>query len=125
LSGTSVNSRVIKELLQECQYGYCIHRLVNWAVAARRKYPGQRILASKIDYKSAYHQGILHFATALQKVTQLPEDKLAILTLCLTFGSAPCPFEWGVISETIFDLAIELLKCKDWELTNLHASVQH
>ena len=54
-SGTSVNSRVQKELLQACQYGFCIHRLINWAIAARRKYPGQQILATKIDYKSAYH----------------------------------------------------------------------
>jgi hypothetical protein len=52
--GTSVNSRVLKELPQECRYGYCIHRLINWAGAARRKYPGQQILASTIDYKSAY-----------------------------------------------------------------------
>ncbi len=94
-------------------------------VAARRKHPGQRILASKIDYKSANHWGILNFVTALQTVTQLPEDKLAILTLCLTFGGTPCPFEWGVILETICDLANELLKCKDWEPTNLHALIQH
>jgi hypothetical protein len=91
--GTLVNSRVIKDLLQECQYGYCIHCLINWAVATRRKYPGQQILASKIDYKSAYHQGTLHFAMALRTVRHLPEDKLAILTLCLTFGGAPCPFK--------------------------------
>jgi hypothetical protein len=52
-SGTSVNSRVRRELLQECCYGFYIRRIVNCAVAARRKYPGQRILASKIDYKSA------------------------------------------------------------------------
>jgi hypothetical protein len=64
LSGTSVNSRVIKELLLECRYGYCIRRLVNWAVVARRKYPSQRILASKIDYKSAYRWGILHFCNS-------------------------------------------------------------
>jgi hypothetical protein len=94
-------------------------------VAARRKYPGQRILASKIDYKSAYHRGILHFVTALQKVTQLPEDELAILTLHLTFSGAPCPFESGVILETICDLANKLLKCKDWEPINLHALVWH
>jgi hypothetical protein len=52
--GASVNSRVRRELLQECHYGFCIRQIMNWAVAARRKYPGQRILASKIDYKSAY-----------------------------------------------------------------------
>jgi hypothetical protein len=54
-SGTSVNSRVRKELLQACQYGFCIRRLINWEIAARRKYPGQRILATKFNYKSAYH----------------------------------------------------------------------
>ncbi len=35
------------------------------------------------------------------------------------------PFQMGVISETICDLANKLLKCKDWEPTNLHALVQH
>jgi hypothetical protein len=53
---------------------------VNWAVAARRKYPGQRILASKIDYKSAYHQGILHFVMAMKTATQLLDDAIAIIT---------------------------------------------
>jgi hypothetical protein len=123
-SGTSVNSRVQKEFLQDCRYGFCIRRIVNWAVAARRAYPGQRILASKIDYKSAYRRGILHFATALKTATQLPDDGIAIITLRLTFGGAPCPFEWGVISETICDLANELLKSEDWEPADLHASVQ-
>jgi hypothetical protein len=35
-SGTSINSRVQKELLQACQYGVCIRRLINWAIAARQ-----------------------------------------------------------------------------------------
>ncbi len=93
-------------------------------MAARRAFPGQRILASKIDYKSAYRRGVLHFATALKTATQLPDNRIAIITLRLTFGGAPCPFEWGVISETICNSANELLKCDDWEPTNLHASVQ-
>jgi hypothetical protein len=123
-SGTSVNSRVQQEFLQECRYGFCIRCIVNWGIAARCEFPGQRILASKIDYKSAYHCGTLHFLTALQTAMQLPDDKIALITLRLTFGAAPCPYEWGVISETIYDLANELLKCEDWEPKNLHASVQ-
>ncbi len=47
-----------------------------------------------------------------------------IITLRLTFGGAPCPYEWGVISETICDLANELIKCDDWDPLTLHASVQ-
>jgi hypothetical protein len=93
-------------------------------IAACREFPGQRILASKIDYKPAYHCRTLHFLTALQTATQLPDDKIALITLRFTFGGAPCPYEWGVISETICDLENELLKCKDWEPENLHASVQ-
>ena len=124
-SGSSVNSRVKKELLQETRYGFCIRRIVNWAVAARRRFPGRKILATKIDYKSAYRRGILHFATALKTATQLPDDEVALITLRLTFGGAPCPFEWGVISETICDLANELVQCDDWDPANLHASVQN
>ena len=47
-----------------------------------------------------------------------------IITLRLTFGGAPCPYEWGVISETTCDLANELIKCDDWNPLTLHASVQ-
>ncbi len=123
-SGTSINSCVQKELPQACRYGFCINQLVKWAVAVRRKYPNQRILASKIDYISAYRQGTLHFKTAFLTAMQLPEDKLAIITLCLTFGGDPCLFEWGILSETVCDLANKLLKCKDWDPDTLHASVQ-
>ena len=55
-SETSVNSRVRKEDLLPCRFGACVKRIINWAVAARRKYPGKRILATKIDYKSAYRR---------------------------------------------------------------------
>jgi len=92
-SGTSVNSRVRKELLQETRYGFCIRRIVYWTVAARRQYPNQKILATKIDYKSAYRRGILHSITALKTATQLLDNAAAIITLRLTFGGAPCPFE--------------------------------
>jgi len=50
-------------------------------VAARRQYPNQKILATKIDYKSAYRRGILHSITALKTATQLPDDAAAIITL--------------------------------------------
>ncbi len=93
-------------------------------MAARRQYPNQKILTTKIDYKSAYRREILHSVTALKAATQLPDNAAAIITLRLTFGGTPCPFEWGVFSETICDLANELLKCKDWEPADLHASVQ-
>ena len=59
----------------------------------RRQYPNQKILATKIDYKSAYRRGILHSITALKTATQLLDNVAAIITLRLIFGGAPCPIE--------------------------------
>jgi hypothetical protein len=61
---------------------------------------------------------------ALQTITQILEDDIAPITLCLAFGDSPGPFEWGVISETVCDLANKLLQFKDWEPLILHSSVQ-
>jgi hypothetical protein len=62
--------------------------------------------------------------TAIQTVTQIPEEDFALITLCFTFSGSLGPFEWGVTSESSCDLANELLKCKDWDPLTLHLSVQ-
>jgi hypothetical protein len=49
-----VNSRVIDKSLKHVVFVHCIRRSINWAIAARRKYPNCRIYCSKIDYKSAF-----------------------------------------------------------------------
>ncbi len=43
------------------------------------------------------------------------------MALCLTFGGTPCPFEWGVISEAICDLATALILHYNWNPDNCHA----
>ena len=96
-SETSVNSRVDFGQLQCCMFGGCLRRLIHYAVAARRKYPNTRILASKSDYKSAYRRCHLHSSMAIQTCTQLPEDNAAVISTRLPFGGAPCPYEWSVI----------------------------
>jgi hypothetical protein len=123
-SGTSVNSRVKKDLLQACRFGFCIRRIINWAVAARWKYPNYRILAAKIDYKSAYRRGHLNAETALQTCTQLPDENKAVVTLRNTFGGAPCPYEWSVTSEIICDLANELIVSDEWDPLTLCSTIQ-
>jgi hypothetical protein len=62
--------------------------------------------------------------TTLQTVAQIPEDDIALITLHLTFGGTPGPFKWGVVSETVCDLANKLLRCEDWDTLILHLSVQ-
>jgi hypothetical protein len=59
---TSVNSRIAKEALMPCMYGTCLQRLINRTIPTRRKYPGRRIMASKIDFKPAFRD-----ATYLQQ----------------------------------------------------------
>ena len=43
-SGTSINSRVIKEKLQDCMYGHCVLQMIHYIVLLRRHHPNKRIL---------------------------------------------------------------------------------
>ena len=52
--------------------------------------------------------------TAIQTCTQLPDKSLAVVALRLAFGGAPGPYKWGVISETVCDLATVILYGDDW-----------
>jgi hypothetical protein len=70
-SGTSVNSHVKTEELLPCLLGACIKRIVNWVVTAHRLFPNVPILASKIDFKSAFQWCHLNAATAVQMCPQL------------------------------------------------------
>ena len=67
-SGTSVNSRVIKDELMPCYFGRALRRLINWVVAAQKLYPNKRMLATKLDVKAAYRRCHLNAATAVQCV---------------------------------------------------------
>ena len=119
-SGTPVNSRLDKSELLPCMFGNMSKRILNWIVAARRKYPGVPIKCCKLDFKSAYQQEHMNWETAVQTCTQLPEDDLAIIALHLTFGGAPGPYEWGVMSETICDLANAIILDNNWNPKSLH-----
>ena len=123
-SGTSVNSRVITEELLPCMFGACIRRIVNWTVSARRLFPNLPILASKIDYKSAFRRMHLNAETASQTCTMLPEFGLLLNWLRLSFGGKPCPYMWGVFSESICDLANAILFNDDWDPFDLLAPNQ-
>jgi hypothetical protein len=61
----------------------------------------------------------------MQTITQLPDNKLGIIMLRLTFGGTPCPFEWNILSESIHDLANEILFDKNWDPLTNYAPSQH
>jgi hypothetical protein len=77
----SVNGRVKKDELQQCMYGRCLMRILCWIVEARRQYPTNHILLQKIDIKSAYRRCHLNAKTAIQTITQLPDDDICVLML--------------------------------------------
>jgi hypothetical protein len=108
-SGTSVNKQAITEELLPCMFGSCIRQIVNWAVTASCLYPNQPILASKIDFKSAFQRMHLSADTASQTCTMLPELDILLMWLRLSFGGKPCPYMWGVFSETMCNLANAIL----------------
>jgi hypothetical protein len=127
-SGTSVNSRVRDDELMPCLYGACLRRLLNWACAARAKYPGIRIFATKVDFKSAYRRCHVNAATALQSCTQLlvnGEEELLLMSLRLTFGGKACPSEWSVLAEPQGDLSNALLHDDNWDPAALASPSQH
>jgi hypothetical protein len=57
--------------------------------------------------------------------TQLIKTGILLMMLRLSLGRKPCPFEWGVISETICDLANAILLSNDWDPEKLFAPNQH
>ncbi len=103
-----------------CVYGTCLKQLINWTVAARRKYPNKQIMASKIIFKSAFQ----HY-TVIQCCTKLPFKALILLYLRLTFGGSPCQNKRGVFSKPICNLATAILHNDSWDLTELHSPTQN
>ena len=121
-SGISVNSRVDKDQLQDCMYGFCIYKLVHYILSLRTHFPSRRIFLSKIDWKSAYRRAHLHWATAIQSMSQ--DGNYLHIALRATFGGTPNPYDWSVISESVTDLANLLMNDPDWDPSILHSPIQ-
>ena len=125
MSGTRINSRCNFSSLQHCMFGKCLIRIINWTVAARRKYPNCRIFAKKDDFKSAYRCCHLNWLTACNTVTQIEELMLAFMNLRLTFGGLLCPNFWCSMSEIMCDLVTAILHNDEWNLMTLFGRNQH
>ena len=57
------------------------------------------------------------------RLAQLPEEDLVILALRPTFGGCACPYEWGAISESVYDVVIALLHSNDWNTFELKSKL--
>jgi hypothetical protein len=131
-SGTSVNSRVLKEYLARCMYGTALRRFIHAILIYRRKFPTTPLLMAKFDLKSAYRRAHFSGKSALQSIatscglnqgdSSFPDSNLAYVSLRFTFGGSSNPSEFSVLSEMIADLANVLIQHPHWKPDRLHSS---
>ncbi len=117
-TNVSINARINMEEYGEMVYGWCLPRTIQYIVTLRQHHPQKRIFISKYDYSDAYRR-IAHSASAAVQSIALFAG-LAFIALRLTFGGSPNPPTWCMFSETVTDLANELLLCSDWDATALN-----
>ena len=118
LSGLSVNLRVIKSHLPPILYSFALLRSIHYIVNLRLHHPNMKIFICKVDLDAAYRRCSLSSTTATECLTIY--DGLLLMALRMTFGGAPCPSLWGVISETMADLGNSLLRNPFWDHTQLN-----
>ena len=121
----SINSRVNLDDFLPCYVWESSPQDGKRTIAARQKFPNWQIFITKIDFKSAFRQCHLNAKNTLQTCVQFPEDKLAIMSLRLSFRGRPCPQEWSVLAEPIWDLSNTFLKSDEWDPKILFSPYQH
>jgi hypothetical protein len=119
----SVNDRVITAELTPARFGRALMRLLHYVCLLRRRFPGERLLLTKVDCKSAYRRIHLRATTALKACTVFAG--MLLVALRLTFGGAPNPSQWSDVSEVAVDLANDLVRRDDWEPAEWSAPQQH
>ena len=118
-SNTSVNSRVCKDKLLLCMYGACLKRLINWTVAARRRYPDTHIC------KQGQFQVCISSMPSQHPTAFEQRRRCYARIFTRDFWRIAQPNEWGVLAEPICDIANVLLHDDNWNPRDLHSPIQH
>ena len=118
-SGHSLNDQNISELLDECHYGFCLHRLLHNLHRLRQQYPTKTIYICKYDLDAAYRRLHVHPDHAVRATTIV--DNIGYLLLRLPFGVVAGPSAYSLVSEAIFDLANDLIRDPEWDPNTLQS----
>ena len=121
-SKKSVNERMLRDLLTEYFYGYCLLRILHAIHAMRLKHPLICILLIKIDLDAAYRR--LHVTAKMALLTITIIKKIAYILLRLPFGVANGPNDYSLVSEPLFDLTNEILRDTSYDPSLLHSPIQ-
>ena len=108
----SVN-RVVMAELTPARFGRALMQLLHYICLLRRRFPGERLLLTKVDCKSAYRRIHLQATTAMKACIVFAG--LLLVALRLTFGGAPNPSQWSDVSEVAVDLANDLVRRDVWD----------
>jgi hypothetical protein len=117
-SGLSVNLRVQNEKLPPIMYSFVLMRSIHYIISLRQRHPTTKVFICKFDIDAAYHRCSFSSKTAFESMTIFAG--LLLVALRMTFGGAPCPSIWGVISETITDIGNALLQNECWIHSELY-----
>ena len=123
-TGESINSRLRRDELEPCMFGYALNRIIHHILHLRQQYPESIIWLRKEDFKSAYRRVHLKAGTAWRSVVRMEIDgeDLLLVSLRLPFGGASCPADFCLISDIITDVINDLLADPSWDHTAVKSS---
>jgi len=101
-SNMSVNLRVQQDQLPPIMYSFALLRSIHYILSIRQRHPTVKIYICKFDIYTAYRRCSFSSTTAFESLTIFAG--FLLVALRMTFGGAPCPSMWGVISKSITDL---------------------
>lgn len=123
LAGLSVNERVVDSELTPCKCGHALVRFLHTLVLLRSTHPTEKIFIAKFDWKTACRRAHNSACAAARSIIVFAG--FALMALRLTFGGKPNPSKWSDISESVTDVANDLMRCKEWDPSSLHSPHQH
>ena len=122
-SNSSINSRVVEDVLEPCLFGHAMLRIIHWIIHLRSLHPSKKIWIRKEDAKSAYRRMHLHAKTVTRTGVQISFENFnyLLLSLRLPFGGSPCPSEFCLLSDLLTDAINDLMACECWDPNELHS----
>jgi hypothetical protein len=102
-------------------YSFTLSRSIHYIVNFRLHHPHTKIFICKVDLDAAYHRCSLSSVTATECLSVY--DGILLMALRMTFGGAPCPSLWGVISESMADVGNTLLCNPYWDHIHLNDQI--
>jgi hypothetical protein len=99
-------------------YSFALQRSIHYILGIRQRHPNVKIYVCKFDIDAAYRRCTFSTRTAFESLTIFAG--FLLVALRMTFGGAPCPSMWGVISESITDVGNALLQNDMWDHDKLY-----